>query len=233
MMQGLHHMCLWLSMMTQSTHSHLTQSPESQPTSPWSGYLYNQSLPVHSKAHSYTSDYYSYPSTPDTSRPSSRQSEYNSHHHSRASSQQSDYNYTPQHHHYQTHSYPSTPLSSRRNTQTLRSSDTKPGRITPSAILTTTTPKAHSPPDKRTVYDLLYRPDLIKLSSPRIVRKETRKTEILSRKHNNTVMKKYHSESLPDLNKSSQSTNMDKIKGTNKQSDHEREMLKLCDEIFE
>ena len=46
-------------------------------------------------------------------------------------------------------------------------------------------------------------------------------------------MKKYHSESLPDLNKSSQSTNMDKIKGTNKQSDHEREMLKLCDEIFE
>ena len=46
-------------------------------------------------------------------------------------------------------------------------------------------------------------------------------------------MKKYHSESLPDLNKSSQSTNMDKIKETNKQSDHEREILKLCDEIFE
>ena len=46
-------------------------------------------------------------------------------------------------------------------------------------------------------------------------------------------MKKYHSYSLTDLNGSSPSTNMDKSKESNKQSDHEWEILKLCDEIFE
>merc|ERR1719376_1607786 len=180
--EGLHHMLLWLNLMTQNSTA--TTQTRIQHSSPWSGYLYNQPLPRTSRAHSYTSDYYSNTTTPEPSRPSSRQSDQDYSQYSRPSSQQRDnfyYKTSPS----QTNSCPSTPQNYRRNIDIFPSSVTKPGAIPPASSYQ---PKATTP--SNTIYSLLYKPDLIKLSSPRIVRRATRRSDILNKKNNTTVLKR-------------------------------------------
>jgi len=223
--EGLHHMWLWLNLMTQNTG--ITE-PGIQHSSPWSGYLYNQPLPRTSRAHSYTSDYYSNTTTPDPSRPSSRQSDQDYSQYSRPSSQQSDnfmYKTAPSN---QTSSCPSTPQNHRRSIDVFPGCVTKPGAIPPAKSFH---PQAAAP--SNTIYSLLYKPDLIKLSSPRIVRKATRRSDILNKKNNTTVLKRQHTTSLSELEsfQTENTSNRVKIDIANK-TDHEKEILKLCDEIL-
>merc|ERR1719376_1029162 len=224
--EGLHHMLLWLNLMTQNSTAR-TQT-RIQQSSPWSGYLYNQPLPRTSRAHSYTSDYYSNTTTPEPSRPSSRQSDQDYSQYSRPGSQQSDnfiYKTTPLN---QTNSCPSTPQNYRRNIDVFPSCVTKPGAIPPAS---TYQPRATTP--SNTIYSLLYKPDLIKLSSPRIVRKATRRSDILNKKNNTTVLKRQHTSSLSELESFRTDDTSNRIKSDiEDKTDHEKEILKLCDEIL-
>merc|ERR1719369_1189080 len=202
--------------------------PRIQHGSPWSGYLYNQPLPRTSRAHSYTSDYYSNTNTPEPSRPSSRLSDQDYSQYSRPSSQQSDnliYKTTPLN---QTNSCPSTPQNYRRNIDVFPSCVTKPGAIPPAS---TYQPRATTP--SNTIYSLLYKPDLIKLSSPRIVRKATRRSDILNKKNNTTVLKRQHTTSLSELESFQTDNASNRLKSdVEEKTDHEKEILKLCDEIL-
>merc|ERR1711970_1453835 len=230
--EGLHHMLLWLNLMTQNStattqNSTARTEPRIQQSSPWSGYLYNQPLHRTSRAHSYTSDYYSNTTTPEPSRPSSRQSDQDYSQYSRPSSQQSDnfyYKTTPS----QTNSCPSTPQNYRRNIDIFPSCITKPGAIPPASSYQ---PKTTTP--SNTIYSLLYKPDLIKLSSPRIVRRATRRSDILNKKNNTTVLKRQHTSSLSELESFQTDDTSNRIKSDiEDRTDHEKEILKLCDEIL-
>merc|ERR1719429_279026 len=289
--EGLHHMWLWISLMTQRqphsvvskkvqesnssrsntlnkqnmTRSRSYTSSQSTSTSPWSKYLYNSNNSNISNNSSdpvsgYTSDYYS---SGDTSRPGSRQEQYNYYsntgHRSGYSSDtglRSGYI-----------SCPTTPVNNRKQfdfsfvaeaKKPMQSSSDHLHRSQSSSRVNSDrdqfssgTMKNNSAPTQRqhTRSSSLSRlPKLAKLTSPKIVETEVWKKEIY-KKVTEEVRDYSYSTPKPKLTKSGSLpilpnyiTSIDiqvvpsrTIKFNNKQkkqSEHEKEILKLCGDII-
>jgi len=172
---------------------------------------------------SQTSDY-SYPSTVSDIHSPPRTTDYSS-----STSIQSEHN---------AYSCPSSPLSHRRNTDTWKKHvdiNTSPHR--------NKVKRSHSHRSADRV------PNLAKLTSPRIVETETWKKEVYKKvieevneyNHNQNALKKHKSGSLPNLAEEKYTSCVEIQLGTNtlkgaekrrKQSEHEKEILQLCDDII-
>merc|ERR1719471_373824 len=289
--EGLHHMWLWISLMTQRqphsvvskkvqesnssrsntlnkqnmTRSRSYTSSQSTSTSPWSKYLYNSNNSNISNNSSdpvsgYTSDYYS---SGDTSRPGSRQEQYNYYsntgHRSGYSSDtglRSGYI-----------SCPTTPVNNRKQfdfsfvteaKKPMQSSSDHLHRSQSSSRVnsdrdqfTSGTMKNNSAPSQRqhTRSSSLSRlPKLAKLTSPKIVETEVWKKEIY-KKVTEEVRDYSYSTPKPKLTKSGSLPNLPNyitsidiqvvpsrtikfLKKKERQSEHEKEILKLCGDII-
>lgn len=231
--EGLHHMWLWISLMTQKEGQPTPDSENysqtlpnkkvntSTPT-PWSSYLYT--FPSH-KAGDFPSSSSLYPSTNGSSGPPSD--------YSRPNSRLSEYN---------TYSCPTTPTTPRKhlNIQTLGSKDT----YSTSNDTRNKVKRAHSLRSSSG-----NEPKLAKLKSPRIVETEIWKKEIYKKvveevKEYNDGSKgqrNYRSGSLPNLAADKYTSKVEIQLWENtvkvpekkrKQSEHEKEILQLCDDII-
>eukprot|EP00090_Calanus_glacialis_P027992 TRINITY_DN4469_c0_g1_i4.p1 TRINITY_DN4469_c0_g1~~TRINITY_DN4469_c0_g1_i4.p1 ORF type:complete len:467 (+),score=156.04 TRINITY_DN4469_c0_g1_i4:630-2030(+) len=235
--EGLHHMWLWISLMTQNdsppTPDSLLLSENQSQTlpnrkvsntspSPWSSYLYT--LPS-SKNSDYASSS-SYPSTSSDSNSPPPSSDY-----SRPTSRLSDHN---------TYSCPTTPTTPRRmvNTQTQFNKD----------MNSINNPQRNKV--KRThSLNRENEPKLAKLKSPKIVETEIWKKEIYKKvieevkEYNDSPkgQRNYRSGSLPNLAEDKYTSKVEIQLGANtvkvaekkrKQSEHEKEILQLCDDII-
>jgi len=239
--EGLHHMWLWISLMTQKdtppadenillseNHSQTlpTRKVSTTSPSPWSSYLYT--LPSSKNSDYPSSSSCSYPSTSGDSNSPTPPSDY-----SRPTSRLSDHN---------AYSCPTTPTTPRRSINIQKKLDKDTDSITNAAR--NKVRRAHSLRSKTE-----NEPKLAKLKSPRIVETEIWKKEIYKKvveevkEYNDSPkgQRNYRSGSLPNLAEDKYTSRVEIQLRANtlnvpekkrKQSEHEKEILQLCDDII-